>query len=249
MIKKRGRLTTSYVAIGAITWHLIFQSKTNYRQEKWTYQQSFLNESDLVDIMSPLYDQTVSWNASVYRSWMDPENSANPPAMILLTNFAWNHPNQTFALSQYRCHRSTELYYGIINHPWFHPTAWEDIHFGKTRISNSTHYYVFLDFDTCYESHYPKYGYGKLYNRDKVGNRGQDFPDRRSFFHNISQSPIMNATHVKIVVFDCDGNGPNRFLRELRNQDSIFTQQNLALISISNTREKAGANDQGLPPP
>jgi hypothetical protein len=249
-------LITLLVTICVITWHWVFQPKTKFRHGRWmdrivtnSDNESFSNESDLVDMISPLYDQTVAWNSSVYRPWMDQKNVRNPPAMILLTNFAWNHPNQTFALTQYRCHRSTELYYGVINHPWFHPTAWEDITFGKTRISNSTRYYVILDFDTCFESHYPKYGYGKFYNRDQKGNRSQNFPDRRSIFQSISQSPIMNATHVKIVVFDCEGDGPNQFLRQLRNGISTFTQQNLIYVSISNTRAKAGTNDQGLPPP
>jgi hypothetical protein len=95
-----------------------------------------------------LYDKTVFWDPTVNRSWLDP-NALRPPAMLVITNFAWNHVNQTYGIQQYRGIRSAELYEGIVNHPWFHPTAWEDIENGRMEISNLTRYYVFLDFETC----------------------------------------------------------------------------------------------------
>lgn len=97
---------------------------------------------------SPLNDQTVVWDTTVGRPWLN-SSVANPKAMLLLTTFGWNHPNQTFGISQYRNFRTSELLDGIVNHPWFHPTAWDDINTGVMEISNDTRYYVFLDSETC----------------------------------------------------------------------------------------------------
>jgi hypothetical protein len=97
---------------------------------------------------SPLNDQTVHWDASIHRPWLDPD-SPNPPGMLLLTTYGWNQPNQTMGITLYRNFRTAELLNGIVNHPWFHPTAWDDINSGKMELSNETRYYVFLDSETC----------------------------------------------------------------------------------------------------
>ena len=77
--------------------------------------------------------------------------------MVLLTNFGWNQPNVTAGLEIYRGLRTRMLVHGIINHPWFHPTAWEDINSGRLQVSPTTRYYVFLDRDTCLEMNCPNY--------------------------------------------------------------------------------------------
>ena len=85
---------------------------------------------------NPLNDKSITWDPSVDRMWLDPRREEGrslsllptPPAMILLTSYGWNQVDQTVALSQYsRQTRERELLDGIINHPWFHPTAWDDI--------------------------------------------------------------------------------------------------------------------------
>lgn len=99
---------------------------------------------------SPLNDQTLNYNHTVRRAWLD-SALPDPPAMILLTDLAWNQENQTMGKSIYRGARTRELYEGIINHPWFHPTAWRELSDGSMALSNTTRYYVFLDRETAGE--------------------------------------------------------------------------------------------------
>jgi hypothetical protein len=104
---------------------------------------------------SPLNDQTLFYNHTVRRAWIDDSwlggIGEKPPAMLLLTDLAWNQPNQTMGKTIYRGARTRELYEGIINHPWFHPTGWRDLNDGRLEISNTTRYYVFLDRETAGE--------------------------------------------------------------------------------------------------
>jgi hypothetical protein len=47
--------------------------------------------------------------------------------MLLLTKLGWDQVDQEIALRDFgRRIRKTELMEGVINHPWFHPTAWEE---------------------------------------------------------------------------------------------------------------------------
>lgn len=98
--------------------------------------------------VNPLNDQTIAWNTTMPRPWLD-DSAKKPPAMILLTNFGWNHPNQTFGIRQYRGLRTVELVEGIVNHEYFHPTAWEELNSGSMEISETTRYYIFLDEEHC----------------------------------------------------------------------------------------------------
>lgn len=98
---------------------------------------------------SPLYDKTLFYNHSVHRLWLDPTVTQKPPAMILLTTLAWNHQNQTYGLEIYRGQRTRQLIEGIINHPWFHPTAWQDINEGRMQLDDNLRYYIFLDRETA----------------------------------------------------------------------------------------------------
>jgi hypothetical protein len=207
----------------------------------------FLNESSLVERMSPLHDQTVTWDSDIHRPWLDP-SAPDPPAMLVLTNFAWNHPNQTFGVQQYRGLRSAELYEGVVNHPWFHPTAWEDIQAGRMQISNLTRYYVFLDFETCRESNYPVYGYGTMVNRDQKLGRGDDLSNVVLQVDNLFSLSLFQLPNVKGILFECGGNGPTRKMKKVR-RVRFKTSQNFALISVSTQGFTTGPYDQGLPPP
>ena len=95
---------------------------------------------------SPLHDKTLHWNATIHRMWLQ-EKGPTPPAVVTLTSLYWNHPNQTFGLSHFRTQRSTQLLQGVLNHPWFHPTAWDDLVEGRWR-NDSTRIYVFFDYET-----------------------------------------------------------------------------------------------------
>jgi hypothetical protein len=122
-----------------------------------------------------LNDKTISWSRDVHRLWLGNhvKETDLPPAQTVVTNFGWNHPNRILGLNYSRTLRSTGLMEGVINHPWFHPTAWDD--FEKSNISQidkSIRYYVFLDGETCFESNWPNYGpkdsesnYDLMYNR------------------------------------------------------------------------------------
>lgn len=131
---------------------------------------------------SLLHDKTIFWDPSIDRMWLDdirPER--RPPAMILLTSYGWNRADQSDALENYsRQTRESELLDGIINHPWFHPTAWDDIENGDNvtiqsilglednegdgdgdgDLNHTTiamRFYIFFDLSSNCEVHYPLY--------------------------------------------------------------------------------------------
>ncbi len=184
-------------------------------------------------------DATLYWNETMIRPWVSffEDNTTiydkvkHPPFMILLTNVGWNHPNQTdHGLTLPRFKRERELMEGIINHPYFHPTAWEEINKGSMPIlgnRNDTearvNYYVFADVMQCTERNYPVYGgtqndnLDPLYNRSvdeshlllKVDNcgSGKEF----GFFNH----PLFETTggdtktsRGKLVAVNCAGDGP-----------------------------------------
>lgn len=110
---------------------------------------------------SPLYDPTLSWDPAAPRPWMDPglHPLQRPPAALLLTDLGWNGPDPHERLAQPRFVRETELYTALVNHPWFHPTLWQDLQQDPTlKLDPDVRYYVFVDRMGCTEMHYPKYG-------------------------------------------------------------------------------------------
>ena len=149
---------------------------------------------------SLIHDETLEWDPHVYRPWLDP-NAQPPPAVIVLTSFGWNHRNQTWGRMFARGIRERELFTGVINHPWFHPTLWDELEqlYQKrprqqqqqqpagsngpllaTTINNNmttrlppsgTRIYIFLDQPQCGEPCYPIYGVGKEQNMDRMFGR------------------------------------------------------------------------------
>jgi hypothetical protein len=197
---------------------------------------------------SPLNDHTLPWDFTIHRPWLD-ASAENPPAMLLLTNSGFNQQNQTKGLMEYRGVRLLELMDGIINHPWFHPTAWEDIESGTLILSNITRYYVFLDHDTCGEGNYPRYGHGRIVNMDKNYNRtGVDYNPKDIFRRNTIRYQLFRHAlpNVKFLVFDCHGNGPLPYLHRYRRS---FGLQRLIFVPLSASISKSMPLDQGLPPP
>jgi Exostosin family len=128
-----------------------------------------------------------------------------PPAMLLLTNYGWNHPNQTTGLNLYRGVRPKELVQGVINHPWFHPMDWTNAiqHYYTTvkndNNNNSTtpppRYYVFLDYETCLERNYPWYGWGLEKNADTEYNR----TNSSATTHKNPTLPSLTALHQQVM--------------------------------------------------
>lgn len=199
---------------------------------------------------SPLNDKTLPWDATLNekRLWMNlPKNNAPPPAMLLLTAFGWNAVNQTEATHVYRGMRGRELMDGVINHPWFHPTAWQDLNEGKLAISNTTRYYVFLDQDTCDERNYPYYGWGPIKNMDlpgRVYSGGSTFPD----YDAIMTTPLFtNAPNTaSLIVWDCGGWGPMAPLLQRKGQYG----SKLRIVAQSASKSQLHPDeDLGLPPP
>lgn len=129
---------------------VVFNSSSRSRSRTNASLLSKTIASALTKVVSanPLNDQTIAWNTTMSRPWLD-DSAEKPPAMILLTNVGWNHPNQTFGIRQYRGLRTVELVEGIVNHEYFHPTAWEELNSGAMEISETTRYYIFLDEEHC----------------------------------------------------------------------------------------------------
>jgi hypothetical protein len=204
---------------------------------------------------SPLNDQTLNWSQTinVRREWEEfsmgaESNDHIPRGMLMLTNFGWNHPNTTMGLEFYRSLRSRELVQGIINHPWFHPTAWEDINSGRLMLIRNVTYYVFLDRETCMEGNYPYYGKGHDHNRDVVAGRGDCCYRDHHFVPEVMNSTVMSSPHAYYILFDCCGLGP---IREFRKDRELYSGPKLILVSLSAYRDTKDElhQDLGLPPP
>ena len=182
-------------------------------------------------------DLTLDWNETMHRPWLAISNQVDnttkqqfntaehPPYMILLTNVGWNQPNQTNGLTFPRSIRERELYQGLVNHPYFHPTAWEEIRNGTMSIpanSSKINYYVFADVMNCPERNYPTYGgtleenMDTLYNRstDKEGKEIGNSHDPRGqydfFTHPLLAHADKHGEQAKatLVVLNCRGLGP-----------------------------------------
>ena len=249
--------------------------------------------------VSPLHDKTLSWDNDQFpHAWLayeqqqqqhEPEphfkdvdvttrNSTTmmipkPPYMILWTEYGWNHPNPKRGLTFARSIRSTEYIQSIVNHPYFHPTAYHEIMIAQTRsVDPNMTYYVFLDIETCYETNYPHYRKSYRGNCDRTGSRmyysytyikhrrpptaacyNLDDPQCHYIPTEIYTNPIFTHPNTitknntnKLVVLDCRGNGPNVLFRKKSPGNSTA----LALVSLSSTAQQLnGQIDQGLPPP
>jgi hypothetical protein len=212
-----------------------------------------------------LNDQTISIFYDVETGFHKNEQrlGPEPPARVLLTNYGWNHPNQTHRGLQFpRSLRMREILGGIVQHPWFEPTGWEDFTSGRREMNPRQRYYVFLDVETCFESNWPAYGRGYQANSDRFGGRRVrpkvSAPCRRlencEYLHKALNSSVFlhrgrNSTHdrrhVIMIYFDCRGSGVNAKLRA-----EIFPDAPIALVSMSSSKTQLqGEFDQGLPPP
>lgn len=215
---------------------------------------------------SMIHDPTLEWDPTVNRMWLNPARLNQPPAMLLLTSYGWNQANQEHALKEFgRRIRETELMQGVINHRWFHPTAWEDYEnhnasfVGHLIEATSTRFYVFLDFNTYDEWHYPLYHAHDL-NLDTKGGRvniekGRVDLDWIALEKIWSSRWVRTVPHdrIKVVAFDGGGWGPdpgNRN-RNLPLTDGVPTWNlPLAMVAISALLTNVNQSvDQGLMPP
>jgi hypothetical protein len=205
-------------------------------------------------MLSPLHDQTLEWDV-MHRAWFD-ASKTKPPAMLMLTNLGWNQPNQTLGRQIYRGLRTRDLIQGIINHPWFHPTAWEDINDGDENarktfmetLPTETRYYIFLDRETCGEGNSPNYNHGMVGNMDSAqGQRGDCCGDREHYSDAIMKSNTMTLLpNARFVLFDCGGHGPKRPYQADRRR--YPDTHKLVFVSLSATHDQLLSHDIGLPP-
>jgi hypothetical protein len=199
-----------------------------------------------------IYDKTIPWDSTVNRKWLhlDKENE-RPPAMLLLTNYGWNQPNQMEGLKLPRSTRERELITAVINHPWFHPTFWEDFERGSATLSPHTRYYVFMDVQMDIETNYPVYGAG-MENFD--GLYGRPKKNQMLNFDQIANLPIYKTRlfqqakdRVRLIVWDGRPYGNqvehNRTTGTLANKSISYVAVTAFLSRVDHTW------DQGLVPP
>ena len=207
---------------------------------------------------SLIYDKTLSWDPHVYRPWLDKDLPADqrPPAMILLTTYGWNQKDQTQAMKHGRTIRETGLLNGVINHPWFHPTLWDDLE-GKKNVTlpADIRYYVFSDVHQCGESNWPIYGGGKD-NFDTSHNRSKSPVGQVNFVHNptVSQSRLFTDNTLAVekpravaVTFDCRGWGVPGIHHHQNRINGTTSKLLLSVVSLSSLISNSNDDlDQGL---
>ena len=208
-------------------------------------------------------DKTLSWDPIMYRPWLDRNLSPGdrPPAMLMLSTIGYNQHNQTEALQIARSIRDTELLNGVINHPWFHPTAWDIIrdedgsfnssHDESFNPSNSTRYYVFFDLTGCWGSNYPNYGAPKGGNNDVRWNRPlkgteaqnpRDFLGQKKYINLFKERVFGEGRNTKAIEYNCRGT-PSTIGSAFSNLPVSIAFLSAVLKDVNQT------NDQGLPPP
>ena len=211
-------------------------------------------------------DVTLPFNTSMDRFLLEEENDSSNvvKTMLLLTSYGWNKEDQIAALRFPRVLRERELYSGIVNHPLFHPTGWEDIQTkGIQAIRNNTNYYVFLDRMNCKESNYPKYEGGLESNTDRyfgrafystsyLRNECVECAPPRSEIH-LEYTTLFQAAkdksnnlniNVTLMLFDCAGFGS--CIDKKKKNPKIRT----SVAFISGDLNKIDQQiDQGLIPP
>jgi len=206
-----------------------------------------------------LNDKTLHWSKDVHRLWLDKTlttSSSKPPAQLILTNLGWNHPDPDVGI---RFTRSVRMHYmaeAVTNHPWFHPTTWDDVEKdGNFTIDSDIRYYAFLDVETCFELNWPNYSGSEASNRDlefnrtflaKRKNRCSKLSRCRAI-KNALKHRIFHTAGVKatLVLFECSGDGQSPLFRRKHTKD-----EPIALVTLSSTnRQLQNPPDQGLAPP
>jgi Exostosin family len=226
-----------------------------YATSSITFGTNVMSESKISPWISELwnesliYDQTLPWDPSVVREWIAYENGEGekPPAMVLLTNHGWNQKNQTKGLALPRHIRSTEFMIGVINHPWFHPTFWEEVDSGRRTIppNDTTRYYVFYDRPIYFDSHYPIYG-GYEENLDlsngRPKERRQEMPTKNDF-----KRPLFLQAPGRVRLMQFNGGGWGLSGGRITGDMANFP---MSFLPVSDLVSQVNATyDQGLVPP
>jgi hypothetical protein len=135
---------------------------------------------------------------------------------------------------------------GIINHRWFHPTAFEAfVNLNMTMFENVT-YILFLDVETCAQPSYPYFGKGTRGNADVYGGRTDDLREQAVAILKRLWRIILRleaSIKWKVVLFSCRKSGPFQFRKDK-------PDEHLVIASTSALRYQVLEGiDQGLPFP
>ena len=220
-----------------------------------------INDDPIIVTKRLINDETLPWDESMARPWLEYYNNSSqsqsrhpPPVMILMTDIGWNQKNRSMGLSRERYVRETELFTGVVNHPWFHPTAWDDIRSNRMMIRNDVRYYVFADERQCPDTNYPIYGGGKN-NSDSSHNRtannefrivhpcAHTHTARQILQHDLLDATKNTAANAKLIVFNCQGNGWDKCPEETKHLPISIAALSARFNQIDEDR------DQGLMPP
>jgi len=235
-------------------------------------------------IWTPLFDKTLTWKTDVDHEWQErsvlneelKNDAERIPYMLMLSSTMWNDPEQSNnndGLTWYRSVFSRQLTEAVVNHKWFHPTAYWDLVHNSSRGelsqniigSKKTRYYIFFDGETC--GYFPPKGnLGPMSQPDLIGNRtrirGESNGGRlrkrvRILFEG------NNISNWQMVHFDCAPNGPPEDMMDEYRPDLFqltdkqraqlpkpVPNNNIVLLSTSARKSRMNLLlDQGLPIP
>jgi len=172
-----------------ITWSLPMRTllSSTKEPERWMYPQQGT-------VLHPRLPSGHNHSSSLpLRQLLPPPQ----PVQVLLTTMGWNHPDPNYGMTFGRSQFQAKLYQGILDHPWYNPTGWEDLlsmtmpttttttnvrdslgtndnNHKKTRNNTADkpqRSYIFVDVETCYEDNYPHYGLSLTANSDVENGR------------------------------------------------------------------------------
>jgi hypothetical protein len=176
---------------------------------------------------------------------------------LLITDFGWNHPNKTFGLTFPRSKRLQGLLKAVEDHPDYLPAQWSQL--TSSNFTNDTHYYVFLDVETCFEANWPEYGGGVRGNSDRDQNRApavspNDVHRACQYINQaLTSSPFISPNIAsRLVLFDCGGNGPKTCMKRFnpRQPANTLSSKSASLVSLSASTDLLLPDlDMGMPPP
>ena len=261
-----GICAVNTVLLGFSLYHRTWTNDETRQSVKKGSSPGVKDEESFVALASTrrlINDVTLPWNETMHRPWLGEEKTETnnlPSTMILMTTYGWNHPNQNIGLTLPRSIRERKLYSALVNHPLFHPTAWQDIKSKSLPIRNNTNYYVFLDLMTCPETNYPVYGGGAEKNWDFEFNRS--YYERTSgenlrkgwvacnpLGYKMAESGLFQAAadnylniNVTLMLFDCSSFG------NCKNRKDPDLPTSIVYIS-GNLQDIDESIDQGLIPP
>jgi len=250
---KRGLLLLAILIMGYNFWEINQMINIDMENRQPAQRSPIIVTKRLIN------DKTLPWDTSMARPWLEYYNNSSqlqsrhpPPVMILMTDIGWNQKKRSMGLARARFMRETELFTGVVNHPWFHPTAWDNIRSNRMVIRNDVRYYVFADVLQCREKNYPIYR-GGMKNSDSSHNRTTEYMwplvnacgggIRKILQHRLLDATKNTAANAKLIIFNCQGDGWGKCAKETKHLPISIAAMSATFNMIDEDR------DQGLIPP